>query len=371
MIASLIYERARELGFVACAIVPVGPASDAPKFEQWLAAGFHGEMRYLERYKEIRHDTARVEPWARSVVLLAAPYEGGPAGKEYADRWARYCVGDDYHHILWADLQALAAFIRAETGSECLARPATDSAPILERNLAVDGGIGWMGKSSMVITQGVGSYYFLAELFVSDDLGELRSTHPDRCGTCTACIDFCPTGAIVAPYKVDARRCISYLTIEHKGPIPRALRPLIGGHLFGCDVCQEVCPWNAHGNPPSMPLFAARPELVAMDADAALRCTTEEFSSIFKGSAVKRTRRSGLARNAAIVLGNTGDRTWIGTLAAALSGHDVPLVRGHAAWALGALGGASARTFLETALLREEEAYVVEEIRFALECLID
>lgn len=356
-----------EIGFVACAVVPVGPASHTDKFDAWLDAGFHGEMRYLERYREIRANTARVEPWARSVVLVAAPYEGGEAGDGYAERWARYCVGDDYHHTLWADLQALAAFIRAETGSECRARPATDSAPILERSLAVDAGIGWLGKSSMVITQGVGSYYFLAELFVSDDLGESRSSHPDRCGTCTACIDLCPTGAIVAPYTVDARRCISYLTIEHKGPIPRPLRPLIGGHLFGCDVCQEVCPWNAHGSPPAMALFEARPEVIAMDAAAALGCTAEEFSTIFKGSAVKRTRRSGLARNAAIVLGNTGDKTWIGPLAAALTGHDAELARGHAAWALGRLGGARARTYLETALSTEASNYVLEELRYALE----
>ena len=367
MIAALIQERAAELGFVGCAIVPVGPATQADRFDEWLSDGFQGEMGYLERYRELREDTSRIEPWARSIVVLAAPYEGGAAGEGYGDRWARYCVGDDYHGVLWHSLKALAAFIEAETGAECRSRPATDSAPILERNLAVDAGIGWQGKSSMVITQGVGSYYFLAELFVSQDLEEARSEHPDRCGTCTACIDRCPTGAIVGPYRVDARRCISYLTIEQRGPIPRAMRPLVGGHLFGCDICQEVCPWNGKGSPAPMADFIARPELIAMDAAAVLRCTAEDFSRIFKDSAVKRTRRKGLARNAAVVLGNSGDRSWAGELAAALRGHDFELVRGHAAWALGAVGGASARGFLELARVNEESEYVAEEIRSALE----
>ena len=366
MIASLIQERALELGFVRCAIVPVGPASQVDHFERWLADGFHGEMAYLEKYRSIRADTSLLEPWARSVVVVAAPYEGNSAGTEYSARWARYCVGDDYHGLLWQNLKALAAFIEAETGAECRSRPATDSAPILERSLAVESGIGWLGKSSMVITQGVGSYYFLAELFVSADLEESRSEHPDRCGTCTSCIDACPTGAIVGPYRVDARRCISYLTIEQRGPIPRQLRALIGGHLFGCDICQEVCPWNGKESPLPMPDFTARPEVTALDAAAVLRCTAEEFSRIFADSAVKRSRRKGLARNAAVVLGNSGDRTWVGELTAALRGHDIELVRGHAAWGLGALGGASARAFLELAHVSEESEYVREEIRAAL-----
>ncbi len=366
MIASLIKERAAELGFVRCAIVPVGPASHIGHLESWLAEGLHGEMSYMERNLHIRANTAELEPWARSIVVVAAPYHSAPETDAYADRWARYCVGDDYHGLLWHHLEALAAFIRAETGSECRSRPATDSAPILERNLAVDSGIGWMGKSTMVLSQGVGSYYFLAELFVSVDLEESRSEHPDRCGRCTACIDECPTGAIVAPYKVDARRCISYLTIEQRGPIPRAMRPLIGGHLFGCDICQSVCPWNAKGGPPAIPEFLPRPELVQLDAATMLRCTAEEFSRIFKNSAAKRTRRKGLARNAAVVLGNSGDRSWTGELSAALRGHEEELVRGHAAWALGALGGESARAFLELSR-NDESPYVQEEVRAALE----
>jgi epoxyqueuosine reductase len=170
----------------------------------------------------------------------------------------------------------------------------------------------------------------------------------------------------VAPYRVDARRCISYLTIEQKGPIPREMRSLIGGHLFGCDICQSVCPWNSKDSPPAIPEFQPRPELVQLDAAALLRCTQEDFSRIFKDSSVKRTRRKGLARNAAVVLGNSGDRTWIGELAAALRGHEYELVRGHAAWALGALGGQSARSFLELSV-SDESAYVREEIRAALE----
>lgn len=365
MIAALIRERAEELGFAKVGIVPTGPMRHAEHLHQWLADGFHGAMGYMENRVEIREDTRRIEPWARTVVAVSAPYRGPQPDDEWGARWARYAVGDDYHSVLWDRLEALAAFIRIETGAEVSARPATDSAPVLERNVAIDAGTGWLGKSAMVIDQEWGSYTLLAELFVSIDLEELGDAHPDRCGTCTACIDQCPTGAIIGPYRVDARRCISYLTIETRGPIPRSMRPLIGGHLFGCDICQEVCPWNRRAPRQPIEPFAHRPELVALDAVAVLRCSAMEFSEIFRRTAIKRTRRKGLARNAAVVLGNTGDRTWVGELTAALRGHDEPLVRGHAAWGLGAIGGPPARLALELALGGEPDPYVREEIRLA------
>ncbi len=310
-----------------------------------------------------------MESWARSIVAVSAPYHQAGPTPDWTARWAQYAGGDDYHNVLWDRLKALAAFIEMETGAEVSSRPATDSAPILERNLAVDAGNGWLGKSAMVIDPEWGSYTLLAELFVSVDLEELSADRPDRCGTCTRCIDQCPTGAIVGPYEVDGRRCISYLTIETRGAIPRAMRSLIGGHLFGCDVCQDVCPWNTKARREPMEPFVARPELVAMDAVAMLRCTAPEFTRIFTNTSIKRTRRTGLARNAAVVLGNTGDRTWVGELTAALRGHDVALVRGHSAWALGELGGANARLNLELAHGGEPDAYVREEIRSALEAM--
>lgn len=368
MVASLIRERAQELGFARVGIVPTGPMAHAPHFESWLEAGFHGRMSYMEKRAEVRADTRRIEPWARSVIAVSAPYRD-PGDDPYGERWARYSVGDDYHDVLWDRLEALAAFVRAETGAEMVARPATDSAPVLERNVAVDAGLGWLGKSAMVIDPEWGSYTILAELFVDIELEPEVAERPDRCGRCTACIDLCPTGAIVAPFRVDARRCISYLTIETRGPIPRSMRSAIGLHLFGCDVCQEVCPWNTKARRAPMETFAPRPEIVAMEAADVLLCSMEDFSRIFARTAIKRTRRKGLARNAAVVLGNTGDRGWVPTLTHALREHDEPLARGHAAWALGALGGAHARLALELAVGCEHTPYVREEIRHALEAM--
>lgn len=340
--------------------------SHAPHLRKWLEDGRHGLMRYMENHEHIRTDTRNIEPWARSVVAVSAPYATPDEGP-WATQWARYAVGDDYHHVLWDRLSALAAFIRMETGAEVSSRPATDSAPVLERNVAIDAGTGWLGKSAMVIDQDWGSYTLLAELFVSVDLEELSQPHPDRCGTCTKCIDLCPTGAIVGPYQVDARRCISYLTIETRGPIPRNMRALIGNHLFGCDVCQEVCPWNSKAHRSPMSPFAPREELVAFEAADLLTCDGQTFGAAFSKTAIQRTRRKGLARNAAVVLGNTGDRAWVGTLSEALSQHDEALVRGHAAWGLGQLGGPRARAALEAAALTEDDAYVLEEVRAARE----
>lgn len=366
MIASLIRERAQELGFARVGIGPAGPTSQAVHLHDWLDRGYHGLMGYMKKHLPIREDTRRIEPWARSVVSVSAPYRAPDEGA-WADQWARYAVGDDYHRVLWDKLESLAAFIRAETGADIAARPATDSAPVLERNVATDLGVGWLGKSAMVIDPEWGTYTLLAELFVDIELESSGSPQPDRCGTCTACIDLCPTGAIVAPFQVDARRCISYLTIEVRGPIPRPMRPLIGGHLFGCDVCQEVCPWNRKARLTPMQEFAARPELVALQAADVLMLTPDAFGAVFRGTSMHRTRRKGLARNAAVVLGNTGDRAWVPKLDEALSAHDDPLVRGHAAWALGALGGEAARAALERGLGREEASYVIEEIRYALD----
>lgn len=367
-LAALIRERAAELGFLRAGVLPVGPVSHAAHYERWLRDGFDGEMGYLRERLDERLDTSVHAPEARSVIALAAPYDGDVT-PDLAARIARYAVGDDYHQVLAERLDALAGFVRAEAGADVWTRSAVDGAPVLERNLAVDAGIGWLGKSAMVLHQADGSWFFLAELFVGAEIDDEPAPHADRCGTCTRCLDACPTGAIVAPYRVDARRCISYLTIEHRGPIPRALRPLLGGHLFGCDVCQEVCPWNHHGSPSGLAEFAARPEVRAADAVAVLRMSQRDFSETFRGSAIKRAKRSGLARNAAVVLGNAGDRMWVGELAAALAEDPEPLVRGHAAWALGRLGGWAARLGLELAARVEDDAYVRDEIRAALDAL--
>jgi epoxyqueuosine reductase len=360
-----IVERATELGFVSVGFVPAGPLRDAPRLDAWLEQGFHGEMGWMEQHRALRVDPRGLLTGARTVIALAAayPHRRGEAG---ADSIARYAVGDDYHEVLREQLRSLAAFVSAEAGSEVAARPAVDSAPLLERAVAVEAGLGWLGKSAMVLHPMTGSYTLLAELVVDIDIEPDRGEHPDRCGRCTRCIDLCPTGAIVAPYQVDARRCISYLTIELRGPIPRSLRAAVGLHLFGCDICQDVCPWNRKVDTDVMEPLQVRPEVVGASARTVLAMDPATFAATFRHSAIKRTKRRGLARNAAVVLGNLGDPDAIDPLATALHEHDEPLVRGHAAWALSRYGARRARAALEQACTREQDTYVAEEIRFAL-----
>lgn len=362
---SLIEERALELGFCGVGIVPAGPLDHAPHLDRWLTEGFHGEMRWMENHRTMRTDPRLLEPGTRTVIALAAPYHHPGPGDEHGI--SRYARGDDYHPILRDHMRSLAAFISAETGRDVAARPATDSAPLLERNIAIDAGLGWLGKSAMVLHQERGSWFFLAELLVDIEIESLGSPHPDRCGTCTRCLDACPTGAIVEPFRVDARRCISYLTIELRGPIPRALRPRMGTHLFGCDICQSVCPWNHHAAPQGMIPFQARPDVIAADARTLLALPQDEFSRRFRHSPIKRTKRRGMARNAAVVLGNLQRDDDLPVLAEALAHHDEPLARGHAAWALGRFSLSRARSILDDARRREQNAWVLEEIRHALD----
>jgi epoxyqueuosine reductase len=358
-----IRDFALELGFVDAGFAPAGPSPDAPRLLEWLEAGHAGEMGFMHERIDERCDAQVFEPTAKTVISLLAPYPDVPDA--VADSICRYALGDDYHLVLDEKLRALAAFVHAEAGTTAMPRAAVDGAPVLERSIAVQAGIGWLGKSGMVISQTLGSYVLLSELFVDVEIASDRDPHPDRCGRCTRCIDVCPTKAIIAPYTIDARLCIAYLTIEHRGAIPRELRPLIGSHLFGCDLCQSICPWNGEDGPEPMPEFTPRREVVFTDAEAALAMTQSEFSKRFARSPVKRAKRAGLARNAAIVLGNSGEREWVGALARALSEHDVALVRGHAAWALGRLGGLASELALRVADAQETDAYVRDEIRAA------
>ena len=362
-------ERAAALGFLALGVRDARPLAGRARLERWLADGMHGELGYMERYLELRTDPAVLEPGTRSVIVLATPYDARPLGIGHDDDplITRYALGDDYHEVLRPRLRALGAFLEAELGAAVNGRPAVDSAPLLEREVAQDAGLGWFGRSSMLINQRWGSYVLLSELLVDVALEPDTERHPDRCGRCTACVDACPTGAILADGVVDARRCISYLTIELRGPIPRALRAPMGLHLFGCDICQAVCPWNRRAPAALIPELAPRPEVARVTALEALALSDEAFRALFRGSAVKRTKRRGLARNAAVVLGNAGDRAAVPALARALRDDPEPLVRGHAAWALGRLGGAAAHAALDEAQRREEDGYVLEEIRAARE----
>ena len=366
-LADRVRKKANELGFDRVGIVAIPKPSTVPELEQWLAEGRHGEMSYLEKWHEIRVGERELEPGMRTAIVVWANYHRPIAVTRHGWRLARYALGEDYHEVLRARIAALAAFIHAETGAPVGTRSAVDTAPILERDLARAAGIGWVGKNTMVIDTELGSYGFLAELYVDCEIPtEPPAPRPDRCGTCTACIDACPTGAIVSPYVLDARRCISYLTIELRGPIPRELRPLIGDRLFGCDICQEVCPWNAKAPETTDPMFEQRPAYDLFELTDLVRFPHAWYVEVFRGSAIKRAKYRGLLRNAAVVIGNRRDPADVAALADALRDSEEPLVRGHVAWALGQIGGNAARAVLQEARTRETDTYVLDEIDAAL-----
>jgi epoxyqueuosine reductase len=362
-----IRERAHDLGFVQVAFVPATRAVHADSHFEWISEGRHGLMAWIERYGELRCDPAVLEPGTETVVVLSSIYNPGSDLLGGGLRIARYAQGDDYHEVLRSRMLELAAFIHAEAGVEVGARPAVDSAPLLERDLAAAAGIGWIGKNAMLIHPQIGSYTFLSELLVKLELVEQVEPKPDRCGSCSRCIDACPTGAIVSPYVIDARRCISYLTIELRGPIPRDLRPLIGNLIFGCDICQDVCPWNRKAEETTDKAFMTRPILETLRPEDLLEFDQTTFSTVFSRSPIKRAKRSGLLRNAAVVLGNRRDPNLFELFKKRLKLEPDALVRGHVAWALGQCGHVNVRDELVSALSAETEPFVMEEIRHALE----
>jgi epoxyqueuosine reductase len=332
---SLLKAQAYGLGFDLAAIVRLGPAGTADAFARWIDAGRHGEMEYLARGAEKRRDTRLPVPGAVSALVVGMSYGGAePAGPV-----ARYARGVDYHDVMVARLRELQAWLGAQVGREVAGRAYVDTGPVLERDLARRAGLGWFGKNTMLVSPGRGSFFFLGCLLVELELAPDAPFEADRCGTCTRCLDACPTGALTGPRELDATRCVSYLTIEQKGAIPEALRAGVGGLLYGCDVCQDVCPWNvrfAEALPDESP-YAAREALAGKDsrtlARELLAMTQEEFSRAFSKSPMKRAKLRGLKRNAAVVLGNVGTAEDADVLARALDDEE-PLVREHAAWAL-------------------------------------
>ena len=338
-----IESRARELGFEACGIAAAGDASDSGRYEAWLAAGFHGEMAYLatDRHRERRASIARVLPGARTVVCVALCYE--PARDAARDarlgRIARYAGGEDYHRVMRDRLGELERYIQLElAGARTLSY--SDTGAILERDWAQRAGLGWIGKNTCLLSPSVGSYFLLGEILVDRALDASAPFATDHCGTCSRCIDACPTGAIVAPHRLDARRCISYLTIEVRGPIPRELRPLVGDWIFGCDVCQEVCPWNRFAPPAREARLHAR-SLEGWTLERFLDLDDAAFRELFETSPIRRAKRAGFLRNVCVALGNRRDVAAAPRLARTLREDPEPLVRGHAAWALGEIAAAN------------------------------
>jgi epoxyqueuosine reductase len=361
-----IKERAKQLEFDRVGIAPAKEATHADQYLDWLSEGRHGEMHYLDKYHDQRANPSVMTKGAKTAVVLLKNYYQEDHKLAGGLKIARYAQGDDYHDILWARMRELASYIHAETGADVATRPATDTAPVLERDLAQAAGLGWIGKNAMLINPEIGSYVFISEILVDLELETDDTEVPDRCGTCSNCIDACPTNAITSPYVIDARRCISYLTIELRGPIPRHLRPQIGDHVFGCDICQEVCPWNNEVEATEDPVFQTREKYRSIGPENLLQFDMKDYQQYFSKSAMKRAKPVGLRRNAAVVLGNTGTSETVEPLVEQYRRDDEPLVRGHIAWALGEIGGESAEDALCEFQKSEKDSYVLEEIRVAL-----
>ena len=294
--AQLIKTEAKRLGFLSCGFSKVEfLEEEAPRLEQWLNKNMHGEMQYMENHFDKRLDPRLLVDGAKSVISLLLNYYPHETQSENSYKVSKYAYGQDYHHVIKSKLKQLQEFISEEIG-EVNGRAFVDSAPVLDKAWAAKSGLGWMGKHSNLLTQQIGSFYFIAELIVDLEL-EYDSPVTDHCGSCTACIDACPTEAIVEPYVVDGSKCISYFTIELKNEIPTSVKDKFDDWIFGCDVCQDVCPWNRFSKAHREPLFNPHPELLAMTKKDWEEITEDVFKKIFKKSAVKRTKYSGLERN--------------------------------------------------------------------------
>jgi epoxyqueuosine reductase len=327
-----ICARASALGFDSCRIAPATDPGHADAFRDWLTEGSAGEMEWMGRNSEKRCDLQQVLPGARSVIVVALNYWQGPEPLAQTDaatgRIARYAWGDDYHDLMLEKLESLSAFL-AESGGrqKCY----VDTGPILERDHAERAGIGWHGKSTMLLDATLGTWFFLGEILTTLELPPDAPQTP-RCGSCQRCVTACPTGAITEPHKLDARRCISYLTIELKGAIPLELRPLIGDRIYGCDDCLDACPWNRFAAASREAAFAARPA-VTMSLRDYLALDEAAFRQLFRGSPIKRIKRRGFLRNVCVALGNVGGADDLPALERAANDAE-PLIAEHARWAI-------------------------------------
>jgi epoxyqueuosine reductase len=336
-----IKQLALDCGFELAGVAAAAPAPDADRFSEWVSRGMAGQMTYLTDYRaELRRDPRHLLPTAKSILCVGQLYnETNPISDEceapYSGWVSRYAWGDDYHEVVRRGLERLVSRLREECGSFDY-RICVDTAPLLERSYARLAGLGWIGKNTCLINQQMGSWFFLGELLLSVEL-EPDMPPADRCGSCTRCIDACPTDAIVPEgtgFTLDSRRCISYFTIELRGPVPEEMRPGMGNHVFGCDICQDVCPWNGKAPVTVGPEFAPRHFAPALEQMAGL--TEAEFREEFRHSPIRRTKFSGFLRNVATAMGNNGDSRFRQPLEK-LAASDDPVVAEHAAWALGKL----------------------------------
>lgn len=329
-----IKEHARTLGFELVGIARAEVAGTYADFQRWLKEGLAGEMSYMERQGRARRHPQSILASARSIIMVGFNYKPRDGRAEYDQRFsgkvARYAQGRDYHDVLREKLKALLAWIQTQR-PEVRGRAVVDTAPLLERDFARRAGLGWFGKNTMLLNTKLGSYFFIGALLLDIDLEADTPFETDHCGTCTACLDACPTQAFPQPGVLDSRRCISYLTIELRTPIAEELRRPMGDWVFGCDVCQEVCPWNRKAPPGNDKGLV--PLLKSLDLEELLRLSDTEFRGRFRDTALLRPKRGGLLRNACVALGNAGDANALPALQQALEDAD-PLVRDAAAWAI-------------------------------------
>jgi epoxyqueuosine reductase len=320
---------ATELGFDSCRIARATSPRHAAEFRAWLSDGAAGEMQWLERGAEKRCDPEQILPGAHSVIVVALNYwQGEERRQRGSGRIARYAWGDDYHDLMLTKLEQLSAFLAELGGTQ---KYYVDTGPVLERDHAAEAGVGWHGKSTMLINRKLGTWFFLGEILTTLDFPP-DPPQTDRCGSCQRCITACPTGAITEPHRLDARRCISYLTIELKGVIPLELRPLIGNRIYGCDDCLDACPWNRFAAVSREAAFAARPA-IRMALRDYLSLDDAKFRELFRHSPIKRIKRRGFLRNVCVALGNVGDEGDLPALRRAATDPE-PLIAEHATWAI-------------------------------------
>lgn len=368
-----IRDKALNIGFDLVGISPVGDFPEGQYYKQWLTKGYHAGMQYMERNSEKRVDVRNIVPGARSVISCALNYNSKmPYSTEINDLsrgWiSRYAWAEDYHFRVKDMIDQLKSFVigisEDEPGTEGT-RAYVDTGPVLERSYAKYAGIGWSGKNTCIINQEIGSWLFLAEV-ITDMVLDYDYTVSDRCGTCNRCIEACPTDALREPYVLDSNRCISYLTIENKGEIPAEMREGIGNNIFGCDICQDVCPWNRKaeaGDGRSYP----REGHYAPELERLAELDDPAFREYFRKSPVKRAKRNGLLRNVLVAMGNSGNSELAGKVEDCLADEE-PLVRSHAAWALWKLKGSSCFDVLSGMLSTEKDSMVLNEIKRILNC---
>lgn len=375
-----IVAEAERLGFNLVGVTRPDPPVHLEVYKRWLKAGMHGEMGYLssERARQRRADPGLLLPECRSILVLGiyhdisadpgrVPLDDENVGPNPKGHVSSYAWGDDYHDVIPSLLQQMVEFIEAQVGEPVPNRWYTDTGPILERDLAQRAGLGWIGKNTCLINPSKGSYFLLAELLLGINLEPDQPFTADYCGSCTRCLEACPTQCILPNRTIDARNCISYWTIELKGPIPIDQRPQIGNWIFGCDICQQVCPWNQRfAVPGDNTAFSRRTDVPQPDLLNELTLSPQEFNRKFRASPVKRAKRRGYLRNVCIALGNLKPVSAVIPLKEVLLHEVEPLVRGHAAWALGEIGGDLARQTLLEAAEKEQDSFVLGEIQSAL-----